>query len=80
MAHDVNQSTEDVAAQMRSALVDRISAERFDLWIPQSTKWSFDDGRLTLAFESDFCCQLAKRMLASEVGAVGKQDRATEAV
>lgn len=66
MAHDVNQGERDVAAQVRSALVSRISAERLELWIPDSTKWSFQDGALTLLFESDFSCQLARQMLSRD--------------
>lgn len=70
MAHDVNQSETDIAAQVRSALVHRISSERYDLWIPESTQWHFDAGRLSLAFESDFHSQLARRMLADDLSEV----------
>ncbi len=67
MAHDVNQSEKEVAAQVRSALVDRISSERYDLWIPEDTRWEWMDDALTLTFASKFNCQLAKKMLSSEV-------------
>ncbi len=67
MAHDVNQSEMDAAAQVRSALVQRISSERCDLWIPENTNWRMSDDVLTLTFPSDFTCQLAKKMLAGEI-------------
>lgn len=67
MAHDVNQSETDVAAQVRSALVEKISSERYDLWIPDSTRWDWRNGTLTLTFGSEFSCQLAKKMLIAEV-------------
>ena len=69
MAHDVNQSEEDVAAQVRSVLVARISEERVDLWMPESTQWSVreNDNQLWLTFESDFASQLAQNMLKSDL-------------
>jgi chromosomal replication initiator protein len=67
MAHDVNQSEMDVAAQVRSALVDRISSERYELWIPNDTQWSYSSGALRIEFTNEFACQLAKRMLAKEI-------------
>lgn len=67
MAHEVNQSEKDVAAQVRSALVNRISSERLELWIPPDTTWDFQQGKLTLAFASDFACQLCRRMLRHEI-------------
>lgn len=67
MEHDVNQCEMDVAAQVRSALVERISSERFELWIPNDTEWSFSSGSLRISFRNDFACQLAKRMLAKEI-------------
>ena len=67
MEHDVNQCEMDVAAQVRSALVDRISSERFELWIPNDTQWSYSSGALRISFRNDFACQLAKRMLAKEI-------------
>lgn len=70
MAHDVNQSELDVAAQARSALITRVSAERCDLWIPESTLWQFESSCLTLTFESDFNCQLAKKMLSQDLSIV----------
>lgn len=73
MAHDVNQSEKDVAAQVRSALVGTISSERYDLWMPKSTQWEFLDGVLTITFDSDFSCQLAKRMLAKDISSAAKQ-------
>ncbi len=72
MAHDVNPSEMDVAAQVRSALISKVSAERFDLWIPESTRWSFTDGNLTLWFESDAYCQFAKRNLTGDVAEVSR--------
>lgn len=70
MAHDVNQSEKDIAAQVRSALVARISAERYELWIAPETQWSWNDGALTLTFESEFACQLVRRMMSKELNAV----------
>ncbi len=67
MEHDVNQCEMDVAAQVRSALVERISSERYELWIPNDTQWSFSSGSLQISFRNDFACQLAKRMLAKEI-------------
>jgi hypothetical protein len=60
MAHDVNQSETDIAAQVRLALVARISSERYELWISPETHWQWDEGALTLTFESEFACQLVK--------------------
>jgi len=70
MAHDVNQSEKDIAAQVRSALVARISAERYELWIAPETQWQWNDGALTLTFDSDFACQLVRRMLGKELASV----------
>lgn len=67
MPHDVNQSEKDVAAQVRSALVDRISSERYDLWISQGTQWSWVDETLRITFPNEFSCQLAQRMLARDI-------------
>jgi chromosomal replication initiator protein len=67
MAQDVNQSEKDVAAQVRAALVNKISSERYDLWIPATTHWDWKSGLLTLKFPSDFSCQLAKKMLTAEL-------------
>ncbi len=67
MAHEVNQSERDIAAQVRSALVHRISAERLELWIPPDTAWNFQQGVLTLAFTEDFACQLCRKMLLKEI-------------
>jgi chromosomal replication initiator protein len=69
MAHDVNQSEMDVAAQVRSALVDTISSERYELWIAEDTQWSWNDGALRIAFKNDFACHVAKRMLCKEISA-----------
>ncbi len=69
MAHDVNQSEEDVAAQVRTVLVSRISAERYELWIAPETQWHWSSGTLTVSFESDFACQLARRMVGKDVAA-----------
>ena len=60
MSHDVNQSEKDIAAQVRSALIARISAERYELWIAPETQWSWSDGALSLTFENDFACQLVR--------------------
>ncbi len=79
MAHEVNQSEMDVAAQVRSALVDRISSERLDLWIPDTTSWQWDAGRLTLTFPNQFSCQLAKKMLQGELASVAKELTSTAA-
>ena len=70
MAHDVNQSEKDIAAQVRSALVARISSERYELWIAPETHWQWHEGTLTLTFESDFACQLVRRMLGKELASV----------
>lgn len=70
MAHDVNQSETDIAAQVRSALVARISSERYELWIAPETHWQWDAGTLTLTVESDFACQLVRRMLGKELASV----------
>ena len=70
MSHDVNQSEKDIAAQVRSALIARISAERYELWIAPETQWSWSDGALSLTFENDFACQLVRRMLGKELNAV----------
>lgn len=67
MAHDVNQSEMEYAAQVRSALVDKISSERMDLWIPEDTEWEWLGHALTLRFSSDFTCQLAKKMLLTDM-------------
>lgn len=69
MAHDVNHSEMDVAAQVRSALVDTISSERYELWIAEDTQWSWIDGALRIDFKNDFTCQLAKRMLSKDISA-----------
>ncbi|MEZ6153022.1 MAG: DnaA/Hda family protein [Pirellulaceae bacterium] len=69
MAHDVNHSEMDVAAQVRSALVDTISPERYELWIAEDTQWSWIDGALRIDFKNDFTCQLAKRMLSKDISA-----------
>jgi chromosomal replication initiator protein len=67
MAHDVNRGESDVAAQVRRALVENISSERVDLWIPEDTEWEWLGSALRLRFTSDFTCQLAKKMLLSDV-------------
>ena len=80
MAHDVNQSELDVAAQVRSALVETISSERYELWIAEDTQWSWIDGALRIDFKNDFTCQLAKRMLSKDISAAvqGVMGRAAE--
>ncbi|MEM8734533.1 MAG: DnaA/Hda family protein, partial [Planctomycetota bacterium] len=67
MAHEVNQSEKDIAEELRSALVSRIGPERMDLWIPTETSWSYDVDQLKLGFENSFSCELAQKMLASEI-------------
>ncbi len=67
MAHDVNQCKTEVAAQVQSALVSKIGSERYDLWIADNTQWCWQDGVLTLKFDSEFSCQLAKKMLTAEL-------------
>ncbi len=67
MAHEVTQSETDVAAQVRSALVEKISSERYELWIPNNTTWNWDGEKLTITFVTDFSCQLAKKMLIGEL-------------
>lgn len=67
MAQDVNQGEKEVAAQVRSALVNKISSERYDLWIPADTQWDWNSELLSLKFTSDFSCQLAKKMLTAEI-------------
>lgn len=67
MAHDVNQGETDVAAQVRSALVSKISEERLDLWMPESTRWQVVENRLTLSFDSESRSQFAQRMLKQEL-------------
>ncbi|MCR9295776.1 MAG: DnaA/Hda family protein [bacterium] len=67
MAHDVNQGETDFAAQVRSALVSKISAERFELWIPKSTEWHFHDGQLRLKFAHEFTCHLARQNLSEDL-------------
>lgn len=69
MAQDVNQSETEVAAQVRSALVARISQERFELWMPADCEWSWADGALTLSFPTEFARQIAKRMLQDDLRA-----------
>ncbi len=73
MAHDVNQSEKDIAAQVRSALVDTISAERYELWIAKDTQWSWNSGALRISFKNDFVCRLAKQMLAKDISAAARQ-------
>ncbi|MCC6511101.1 MAG: ATP-binding protein [Pirellulaceae bacterium] len=67
MAQDVNQSEMDVASQVRSALVARISQERYELWMPEDSLWQWADGVLTIACSNDFSRQIAKRMLHDEL-------------
>ncbi|MCA9192839.1 MAG: ATP-binding protein [Planctomycetales bacterium] len=70
MAQDVNQGEMDVAAQVRSALVNRISSERYELWIPKSTVWRWSETGLSVVFASDFVCQYARRMFLQEISEV----------
>ncbi|GAB5404959.1 MAG: hypothetical protein Aurels2KO_31900 [Aureliella sp.] len=73
MAHDVNQGDTDVPAQVRSALIQRISSERYDLWISADTTWSWDGQTLGLCFTSEFASQIARKMLGRELCAVAKE-------
>lgn len=68
MAHEVTQSEREVAAQVRSALIERISSERYDLWIPSNTTWEWNGEKLLIKFASDFSSQLAKKMLIADLG------------
>jgi chromosomal replication initiator protein len=70
MAHEVNQSEKEVAAQVRSALVARISHERCELWLPGDCQWQWDGQQLTLSFSNEFACQMAHRMLLADLRAV----------
>ncbi len=67
MAYGLNQSETDVAAMVRSALVDRISSERYDLWISSDATWSFDGQVLVIEMSTDFACQLARKMLGKDI-------------
>lgn len=67
MAHEVNHIERDVAAHVRTVLMSRISRERLELWIPTDTTWDFQQGILTLAFQTDFACQLCRKMLLHEI-------------
>ncbi len=69
MAHDVNQSEMEVATQVRTALVARISHERYELWMPEDCRWQYSSGTLTLLMPSEFSRQIAKRMLQDDVRA-----------
>ncbi|HBE68034.1 MAG TPA: hypothetical protein DDW52_07775 [Planctomycetaceae bacterium] len=73
MAHDVNQREMDVPAQVRLALIEKISAERVDLWIAADTAWSWDGSALRLSFSSEFACDIARKMLGREIAEVAKQ-------
>ena len=80
MAHDVNQSEKDIAAQVRSALVSRISAERYELWIAPETRWHWSSGTLTISFATEFACQLARRMFGKDLMASLRAIAGTQAV
>ena len=67
MAHDVNQSEMEVATQVRTALVARISHERYDLWMPGDCRWQYSSGTLTLLMPNEFSRMIAKRMLNQEL-------------
>ena len=67
MAHDVNQSEMEVATQVRTALVARISHERYELWMPEDCRWQYGSGTLTLLMPNEFSRTIAKRMLHDEV-------------
>lgn len=67
MAHDVNQSEMEVATQVRTALVARISHERYELWMPEDCRWQYGSGTLTLLMPNEFSRMIAKRMLNDEL-------------
>ena len=67
MAHDVNQGETDVVAQVRSALIGKISADRLELWIPPDTTWNYQSGVLSLVFAEEFASQLCRKMLLGEI-------------
>lgn len=73
MAHDVNQREMDVPAQVRLALIEKISAERVELWIAADTAWSWNGTALRLSFSSEFASQIARKMLGREIAEVAKQ-------
>lgn len=70
MAHDVNPSESDVAAQVRAVLIQRIGAERCELWIAPDSIWSWTDGVLTVGLPTEFAAQLARRMLSDEISSL----------
>lgn len=55
------------AQELRTRLTEQIGKDRLDLWIPESTRWSFETETLSLWFDSEFSCQLAQQMLAGEL-------------
>lgn len=68
MAHEVNHSRQELAAQVREALRSRIGADRFDLWISDSTSWDLNTHILTLGFATEFESQLCRKTIGSELG------------
>lgn len=73
MAHDVNQGETDVPAQVRSALIQRINPERYELWISADTVWSWDGLSLALCFTSEFASQIARKMLGRDLTDAAKE-------
>lgn len=67
MAQDVNQSEMEVAALVRSALVARISKERYELWMPRECQWQWEAGALSVRFPTEFTRQIAKRILHDDL-------------
>lgn len=68
MSQEVNQDSQELANQVRDALVERIGAERIELWIPACTKWALSGSTLTLSFAEDSRCQFAQKMLSRDLG------------
>ncbi len=68
MSQEVNQDSQKLANQVRDALVERIGAERIELWIPACTNWALSGSTLTLSFEEDSRCQFAQKMLSRDLG------------
>jgi chromosomal replication initiator protein len=73
MAQAVMHEEQNLAALMRSKLIERIGTERYELWIAEDTRWSFSDGILAINFSSEFACQLCRKTLGSEIQRVFEQ-------
>lgn len=58
----------DLASEVvQQELVERVGRDRIELWMPATTAWIIDDTGLSIEFESEFACQLAKKMLGNEL-------------